>query len=80
MVCSNSLGIRIDKSGIRTLNISGWNVSKVTNMIGMFDYADKLITLTTTTAFTPGVSTTGTNMSRMFARTYGLNTIEGITD
>ncbi len=68
-----------NKSGIKTLDISGWDVSNVTNMTYMFEYADRLTTLTTSN-FTPGVSTSGVTMNRMFERTYALVTINGITD
>ncbi|MFZ2802102.1 MAG: BspA family leucine-rich repeat surface protein, partial [Lactococcus chungangensis] len=68
-----------NKSGIRTLDISGWDVSNVTTMQYMFEYADRLTTLTTSN-FTPGVSTSGVNMNRMFEKTYALVTINGITD
>jgi len=68
-----------NKSGIKTLDISGWDVSNVTTMQYMFEYADRLTTLTTSN-FTPGVSTSGVNMNRMFEKTYALVTINGITD
>lgn len=67
-------------SGVRTLDISGWNVSKVTNMTNMFAFADKLLTLTTTSDFEPGASTGGASLSNMFHYTSSLETINGITD
>ncbi|SFZ74804.1 surface protein [Lactococcus chungangensis CAU 28 = DSM 22330] len=67
-------------SGVKSLDISTWNVSKVTNMTSMFAYADKLLTLTTTADFEPGVSTSGANLSYMFHYTSSLDTINGITD
>ncbi len=65
--------------GITALDLSGWDVDKVTDMTLMFYQANKLKTLNAT-GWAPGLNATASNLSQMFREASSLQQVIGIAD